>query len=215
MTPPRSPATPHELLNALGSPEEARAFIQRLAEAVVTGTKLKEEAQRDAEAAGGELLLEVVHLVRPALPALTARLPVTGETLREENSTQTREANTFAAVDGVEVRALCVSGDRHPVQLRPSGGGPGHFAGRGLWLTVDGRFFRVEYSGAWSRSTGERQWTAELTSLTPAQAAAQTDPVRVIATLVEAMRLRQHESAAREEHHRAALLTAATTLLQR
>ncbi|WP_147449166.1 hypothetical protein [Corallococcus terminator] len=211
----RPPNLPHSLLNTLGSKEAARAFLEKLAAALVHGAGPHADVKQREVSATASLLLEVVNLVRFALPYMVTKVPVTGVLLQREEESQHEEERTYASADGVALPALCVVGDAAPVRFTVPGERRGTIGGSGVWLTGDGRFFSLGYTGTWDANARTREWRSTLTFLTLEEAALVADPVRVATALAVECHNRQPDGDTATRARRVELLNAVTALLRR
>ena len=123
------------------------AELAELAERVAQTHEEQLAAQDDEVKAEAELLGKIVMMVKPALRALSSRLPESYR-LFWPDSVSTDTEKTFQDLRGVRLDGDGPSED-YPRANR------GSYEGRDLYLLVDGTFVLVEYEGTWTRRQGE------------------------------------------------------------
>ncbi len=146
-------------------------------------------AERDANTA---LLDEVVSVIKPALPALVSRV-ITGCVMSGAGTT-----TSDAGWRGVPLLTDTGEAFGKPRTDGAKDATRGRFSGRTLYLSMDGTFIELDFTGSWSLVGGEvSQWTA---TARPLQAFAVTDQWDVDAVLDRiAAVLRQQKLGAKDE----------------
>lgn len=135
----------------------------------------------------GRALDLVVAAIRPALPALVQRLPVSGLKRTGPSGEGAVEEHTFLQLDGSDVRGVPLAGNHTPVEDLPKAQG-GKLRGRGLWLLEDGRFVALSYAGTWSKQAEvARSWTATAVVLAPAEVGAAWKLAHIMENLAKAL----------------------------
>lgn len=141
-----------------------RASIRRFVQEVAAGDAKQRELQAAQRAAVAEFLAVLVEDLRPALPALSGRIPVGYTAVPSAESGKLDEAHQHA-----EVRGFLLAGEDRPKKDSP-GAEQGLYRGRGVWVLESGSLAEVTFTGTWSKG-GTARWTAQLQPITTQQVA--------------------------------------------
>jgi hypothetical protein len=169
------------------------------------------QAAKAEEAAAEVAILErVIEAVRPALRGLSGRL------VARDWAEKLGTASACQGRDYHETRAVHVAGDAGSTRDFPKEN-YGDFTGCGLYLTTDGTWVELTWSGRWSRYQGDG-WAAIGTprTMTTTEVVAEYDTGAIVRGLAEALSRYLEGKAtdtARKSRERAAKLQALAALL--
>lgn len=151
---------------------------------VGVASERRDKAFNELTSAEGELLAAVVEAVRPALRAISSRIPTSGGVQAMGDVNRQRDLPTTYW----EIPGFCVDDDRpgpQEDQVRDNGGS---YTGADIFLLVDGTFVRLQYEGRWSRWQGSTsEWNVRASTLTATEVANITDVDEAIERLSKAL----------------------------